>query len=96
MRWQAKTPKGDVMDAAIEEAQNAIQDAIVEEIGKDRGDYSAQGRVEWLASREGRKSGKKSVALLAQQATAPSSERKEPETFCWTLSISRTRSGWSL
>ena len=51
MRWQAKTPKGDVMDAAIEEAQNAIQDAIVEEIGKDRGDDSAQGRVEWLASR---------------------------------------------
>ena len=33
---------------------------------------------------------------MRAKATAPPSERNEPETFCWTLSRRRSRSAWFL
>src|SRR5258706_15857528 len=33
---------------------------------------------------------------MQANAMAPLAERKEPETFCWTLSMRRSRSAWLL
>src|SRR5436305_13898412 len=33
---------------------------------------------------------------MRQKATAPAGERKQPDTFCWTLTMRISRSAWEL
>ena len=58
-----------------------------------------------MTTQRGLQRGKQIQALLAQRrqvatdatkGLAPASLRKEPETFCWTLTIRTSRSAWLL